>query len=123
MRLIALFIFSIISNIVAFLAANYFLEPGFRISVNFADLLIAGGIFALLNMLVRPILKLILGPIIFLTLGLGIILVNALILYCLTFLDKGITIQGTITLIYATLIISAVNLVIHLAAKSLFHAP
>ena len=118
MYLIALFIFSIISNIVAFLAANFFM-PNFHISVNFVDLAIAGGIFALLNMLVRPIVKLILGPIIFLTLGLGIILVNALMLYILDILDQGITIQDTVTLIYATLIISAVNLITHFAAKSL----
>ena len=120
MRFIPLFIFSIISNVVAFLAAVYFI-PGFHISLNFADLIIASGTFALLNMLVRPILKLILGPIIFLTLGLGIIVVNAIILYLLDIIDAGITIQDTITLVYATLIISAVNLVTHLAARSLFH--
>ena len=122
MRLVALFIFSIISNVVAFLTADYFLAPSFHILTSFADLIVAGGIFAILNMLLRPIIKLILGPVIFLTLGLGIIIVNALMLRLLDFLDQGITIQGTITLIYATLIISAVNLVIHLAAKSSFRS-
>lgn len=119
MHLLALFIFSIISNVIAFLVTEFFI-PNFTISQNFVNLLIAGGIFALLNMLVRPLIKLILGPIIFLTFGLGIILVNALMLYLLDILDDGITIQDTVTLIYSTLIISAVNLVIHLAAKSLF---
>lgn len=121
MHLVALFIFSIISNIVAFLAAGFFL-PDFAIPQDFVELLVAGGILALLNMLLRPLLKLILGPIIFLTFGFGIILVNALILYLLDILYEGIMIENTITLIYATLIISAVNLVIHLAAKSLFRS-
>ncbi len=121
MYLIALFIFSIFSNVVAFLAALYFI-PSFTISTDFADLIITAGVFALLNMSVRPILKLILGPIIFLTLGLGIILVNAIILYILDILDSSITIQDTTTLVYATLIISAVNLITHLAAKSLFRS-
>lgn len=121
MRFIALFIFSVISNIVAFLAALYFIT-GFQISTDFADLLITGSVFALLNMLVRPILKLILGPIIFLTLGFGILIVNAIILYILDILDSSITIQDTITLIYATLIISGVNLITNLAGKSLFRS-
>src|SRR3989344_4839754 len=109
MKLVALFIFSAISNIVAFLAADYFLEH-FTIAKTFAELLIAAGIFALLNILVRPLLKLILGPIIFLTFGLGLILVKALILYALDILYEGIRIETTLTLIYATLIIGAVNL-------------
>ncbi|MDP1689451.1 MAG: phage holin family protein [bacterium] len=119
MRLIGLFIFGVMSNIVAFLTANYFLAPNFIISLDFVDLIIAGSIFAVLNMIIRPIVKLILGPIIFLTLGLGIILVNALMLRLLDILYGGITIQDTITLIYATLIVTAVNLVIYLAHRSI----
>jgi len=119
MKLIAIFIFSVISNIVAFLAADFFLD-NFTAPNNFVELVVAGSILAFLNMLVRPLLRLILGPIIFLTFGLGIILVNALIIYSLDILYEGIIIQGTVTLLYGTLIISAVSLVTHLAAKSVF---
>lgn len=121
MHLLALFIFSIISNIVALLVADYFII-NLTIPENFVELFIASGILTLLNILARPLLKLILGPIILLTFGLGIILVNALVVYLLDILYDGIIIVDTVTLLYTTLIVSAVNLIIHLSAKSLFRA-
>ncbi|HEY4523254.1 MAG TPA: phage holin family protein [Candidatus Paceibacterota bacterium] len=116
MRLVFLFLTNVASNIVAFLLANRYIT-GFSISEAPYDLIFAAVVLALLNYLVRPILKLVLGPAIILTLGLGIILVNALILYILTQFPTGVTIQGTLALLYATLLISAVSLVLNLIAK------
>ncbi|MBI2035247.1 MAG: phage holin family protein [Candidatus Liptonbacteria bacterium] len=120
MHPLSLFIFGVASNIVAILFADYFI-PGFVASKELVQLLMAGGIFALLNILIRPMLKLVLGPVIFLTFGLGIILVNGLIIMALDFLTDSITIESTLSLLYATLIISAVSLIVHLSAKSLFN--
>lgn len=116
MRFILLFLVSIGSNIVAFLLANRYIS-GFSVSEDLQTLILAAAVLTLLNWLVRPVLKLLLGPVILLTLGLGIILVNALILYILTQFPTGVTIDGTLSLLYATLLISAVNLVINLIVK------
>ena len=117
MRLPFLFIFSIASNIVAFLITNYYL-PDFIITKDTYTLLTVGALFALLNIFIRPVLRLILSPIIFLTFGIGIILVNATILYLLDFFSGAVTINGISTLLYATLIVGAVNLLLHISAKS-----
>lgn len=70
-----------------------------------------------LNIVVKPILKLILGPVIILTLGLGLIAVNALVIFILDMLSQGLMIQGTVALLLATLVIGAANFVFHLLFK------
>lgn len=98
--------------------------PGFELNTtNWVQLALIALILALLNGLLKPLLTLILGPIIVLTLGIGVLVVNAVILYILSilpnyidFLQGGIRIDGIPALIYATLIVTAVNFVIHLIA-------
>jgi len=121
MRFISHIIFLFFSNIVAFLIADYFID-GFSVSLNLKGLAMAALIFTLINIFVRPILKLILSPIVFLTLGLGIILVNALTLFILDLLSTDITISYTSfkPLLFATLIVSFINIIINFSAKSLF---
>ena len=119
MRIIFLFLAAVGSNIVAFLLANRWID-GFAISERLYDLVFAAVALTLLNWLVRPILKLVFGPVIVITLGLGIIIVNAIILYLLTQFTTSLTIDGTLTLLYATLLIGAVNLVINFIVKRIF---
>ena len=78
-------------------------------------------ILTLLNFFIRPALKLLFGPIILLTLGLGIIAINGIILYLLTIsvnhldvLRGSIIIETIPALIYGTLIITAVNWIIRI---------
>lgn len=71
----------------------------------------------LINLLVRPVVKLVLTPILILTLGLGSLLVNALMLYFLDILMPAVTIEGLVALALATAVVSASNLVIHFWAK------
>ena len=119
MRFIFLFLAGIGSNVVAFLLANRWIQ-GFSVSEDLQTLVFAAVVLTLLNWLVRPVLKLILGPVIIITLGLGIIIVNALMLYLLTLFPTGVTITGTLTLLYATLLIGAVNLTTHFIVKRIF---
>lgn len=112
----------ILGNALALWLANHFV-PGFALSANILQLIVIGLILALLNAVLKPVLTLALGPIIVLTLGLGLIVVNAVILEVLSilanhldFLQGSITIQSIPALIFATLIISVVNFVIHLIA-------
>ena len=112
----------IAGNALALWIANRFV-PGFILNSNLWQLALIALILALLNWILKPILTLVLGPIIILTLGLGLIVVNALILYLLPilannldFLRGSITIQTIPALIFATLVVSIVNFLIHLIA-------
>jgi putative membrane protein len=112
----------ILGNALALWLANQYV-PGFILSTNWVQLILIALILALLNAILKPILTLILGPIIVLTLGLGIIIVNALILWLLPilanhvdFLRGSVNIQTILALIFATLIVSVINFVIHVAA-------
>ncbi len=122
MHWLARLVLIVLGNIFALWLANMYV-PGFVLTTtNWVALALAALILAVLNFLLKPILTLVLGPVIVLTLGLGVIIVNALILWLLPlvldridFLQGSIIIQNIPALFFATLIVSAVNLVIHLA--------
>jgi putative membrane protein len=109
-----------VSSLVGLLIASHFIA-GFSVSNNIKALFIVSAALTLINIFIRPILKLVLSPIIFLTLGLGIILVNAVVLGVLVYLFPAyITISSLEALLFATLIVSFVNTVINFSAKFLF---
>lgn len=116
MKWLAKLLLIIAANAAAIWAAKEYI-PGIGFEGTSQELAIAAIVLMLLNSILKPILKLILGPIIVLTLGLGIILVNALVIYVLDLLSQNLTIEGIPALVYATVLISAVNFVVHLATK------
>jgi len=112
--------FVIAGNAFALWLANRYV-PGFVLGSGWVDLALIALVLALLNFLLKPVITLLLGPLIVITLGLGIIVVNAIIIYLLPviashvdFLHGSITIETIPALLYTTLIVSAVNFVIHL---------
>ena len=119
MKFISRLIFYFFTNFIALLVAAYFIKE-FKITPDLLNFSLVAGIFTLINIFIRPILKLILSPIIILTFGLGIILVNALTLYLLDIILTDITIIGLRALIYATLIISLINILISFSAKKIY---
>lgn len=96
--------------------AAYFIS-GFHIAENFKSFALAAAIFTLLNVFIRPVIKIIFSPVIFITFGLGIVLVNALIIYLLDYFSQGVIIDDIESLALSTLIISAVNFIIHFISK------
>ncbi len=122
MHWLARLVLIICGNILALWLANRYV-PGFVLNTsNWIALALIAFILVLLNFLLKPILTLALGPVIVLTLGLGLLAVNALILWLLPFvlnqidfLKGSIIIQDIPALFFATLIVSAVNFIIHLA--------
>jgi uncharacterized membrane protein YvlD (DUF360 family) len=124
MHWLAKIVFVIAGNAFALYLAERFV-PGFVLTANLVQLATIALVLALLNFFLKPVLMLILGPVIVLTLGLGVIIVNAIIIWLLPivadhvdFLKGSISIQPNefvTTLLLATLVISAVNFVIHLA--------
>ena len=117
MKLIGRFVFHIFANAIALLAAGYFIK-GFILNGGFIELLVAAAILTLINTFIRPILKLLLGPLIILTLGLFLIVINAISLYLLDLWSEPLTIEGYTALLLGTLIVSAANLILNLSAKT-----
>lgn len=122
MKLIGRFIFHVFSNGIAILiAAN--LVVGFVFNGDLYGLAIAAVVLSIINTFIRPIVKMVLGPILVLTFGLFIIVINAISIFLVPYLlnalgfGSPIVIQGYLPLLFATLIISAVNLIVGFAAK------
>ena len=95
-------------------------SSGGEISVNFVNLMIAAAIFTLINFYIRPLVKFVLSPIVFLTLGLFTIAINAGMLRLLDILSENVTITGIEPLIYGTLFISVLNFLINFLSKYIF---
>lgn len=121
MHWLAKIAFVVAGNGLALWIANKYV-PGFVLNASWAELALIALILALLNFALKPLLTLVMGPIIVLTLGAGVIIVNAVIIYLLPLVaDRLDILKGTVSietipaLILTTLIVSAVNFVIHLA--------
>lgn len=108
---------SIIINALAFFALGSYVK-GFSVATDIKDLLILSAIFTVLYFVLRPIVKLFLGPLIVLTLGLGLLVVNAVMLVLVDFLSPALTIGGVEPLIIATLAISVLNFLLHISEKN-----
>jgi len=119
MKWLANLIFSYFSNLIALILAGNFIA-NFIVTSDFRNLLLAAATFTLINWFIRPLLKMILSPIIFLTLGLFTLVINAGMLYLLDILSVNVSIIGTEPLIYGTLLITGVNILLHFSAKLLF---
>ncbi len=109
----------ILGNSAALYVATYFLAPAFNISGGAKEYLLAGILLGVLNTIVRPALKLVLSPIIVVTLGLFIIVINALMLYVVDYVFAFVAINNLTTLVWATLIVSVVNMIVASFTKSI----
>jgi len=91
--------------------------PDVSVSQTIEGFAITAGALSLINMVLKPMVRLALGPILLLTLGLGSILVNAVTIFILDFVMSTITIEGLASLLVTALIVSASNIVISLTAR------
>ncbi len=104
------FIIQIISNGLAIFLAAY-LVPGFVFEGDILTLAIAGSILGLINVFIKPILKLISFPLLILSLGLFTLVINIALLWLLEYFVAELTITGLWSYFWGSLIISGVNLV------------
>ncbi|MDE1874872.1 MAG: phage holin family protein [Patescibacteria group bacterium] len=81
---------------------------------GFYPALIAAVIFAILNLTIKPILKLITLPINILTLGLFGLVINSLLLWFVATFVNGFTIASFSAAFLGALIIAIVNWLVHL---------
>ncbi|MFH1611736.1 MAG: phage holin family protein [bacterium] len=103
------FIVQILTNAVAIFLASC-LVPGFVFSGNILMLLVTGLVLGLINFSIKPILKLISAPLILLSLGLFIFIINIALLWFLDYLIPELVITGMWAYFWGVIIISVVNL-------------
>lgn len=111
------FIVRILGNALALFAASWFVA-GFMFNGGIKEYAIAGVVLGLLNMIVKPVLKFISTPFIILTLGLFTIVINALLLWLVDYIFDFITISDIMALVWATIVISIVNMMISALTKA-----
>lgn len=75
-------------------------------------LILVAAVLSLLNLIVRPILIFFALPFVLLTLGLGVFLINALLLYFAGWLVPGFDVSSFGIALLASLLISFVNLMV-----------
>ncbi|NMB92424.1 MAG: phage holin family protein [Parcubacteria group bacterium] len=93
---------------------NYFLND-FFFRGTIIELIIFAFILTILNFLIKPILRLVFLPIIWLTLGLFTLIINLIILKTAAFLMPDVLIiNSTLTWLLASMIISILNSFLHL---------
>jgi putative membrane protein len=99
---------SIVANAVALFVTAH-LVPGITFRGSWVDLLIAGAVFGLLNLIVRPIALLLSVPALVLTLGLFYFVLNGLLLWGFSKLMPGYDVSGLWAGILGSLVIMVVN--------------
>ena len=94
------------------LYASTALIDGFIAPTDLKSLAVAAIVFTIINAFIKPVLNIVLSPFIFLTLGFAVLVINGGMLYLLDYLLPTVTITGLKPLIYATLLISVINIII-----------
>ena len=103
---------SIVANAVALMATAY-VVPGITFGGSWVQLLVAGAIFGLLNLIVRPIALFLALPALVLTLGLFYFVLNGLLLWGFSQFMPGYHVSGLWAGILGSLVIMVVNWVTH----------
>jgi putative membrane protein len=110
-------ILTIVGNALALLATAYFV-PGISFTGSIVQLLVAGLIFGLLNLIVRPIAMVLSLPFMVLTLGLFYFVLNGLLLWGFSKFMPGYNVSGLWAGILGSLVIMIVNWMVHLLLPS-----
>ncbi len=83
--------------------------PGVHVQQGVSSYLIIAVIFAVVNVVVRPVLKFLSFPLLILTLGLFLIVINAAMLGLTAWLTSRMAIDGIAPAVIASLLISVVT--------------
>ncbi len=101
----------VVTGVAVLLAAQ--IVPGIRVD-GFSAGVAAVIVFSLLNAVVRPILYLLSLPLIVVTLGLFIVVINALLLQLVAWLVKGFVVEGFWPSVWGALLISVVSTILNI---------
>ena len=101
------FLIRILANALAILLAAY-VVPGVRVD-GFTSALLAGLVLGLINAIIRPILVFLTFPITLLTLGLFLLVLNALCFWFAAAVVGGVHVRGFLPAFLGALIVSIVS--------------
>ena len=104
-------------NVVAIFVASAFLD-GVDYADDFDVLLIAGLVFAVVNLLVKPVVVLLALPLVILTLGVALFFVNVLMLYLTAWIVPDFELRSFGAAVLAALIVWVVNVSLYAAVPS-----
>jgi putative membrane protein len=99
---------SIVFNAVA-LYATTLVVPGISFTGGIGNLLLAGLLFGLFNLIVRPVAMLLSLPLLILTLGLFYFVLNGILLWAASFVLPGYRVAGLVPAILGSLVFTLVN--------------
>lgn len=112
-------LYTVIINALALFLASYVLE-GFTFVGGWVAPVVFAGVLIVLNALVKPILKFLAFPLVFLTGGLFLIVVNAATLYLAQYIlivmdisGVGVEFESLLTYVWAAIIFGVANWLIH----------
>jgi putative membrane protein len=105
-------ILQVVLNGVALLIASK-VVPGISFTGGIAYLLVAGLVFGLVNLIVKPIVSILSLPFILLTLGLFFLIINAAMLKLTAFFLSGFAVQGWVAAIEGGIVIAIFNWAVH----------
>ena len=97
----------IVGNALALLVTT--VVPGITFTGNWLTLAIAGVVFGLFNLIIRPIAVFLSLPLMIITLGLFYIVLNGILLWLAQFVVPGYKVDGLIAGILGSLVIAIVN--------------
>ncbi len=99
------FVLHVLATALGFWVASKLMPHGVRVD-NLTNLLEAGLLLGIINALVRPILILLTLPLTILTLGLWLLVVNAVTVWLVTLFLRGVHIHGALHFILTAIVIS-----------------
>lgn len=104
-------IIHILSNAIGIWASAR-LVPGIHFEGNWKWLILAGAVLGFINFFIKPILKIISLPLIWVTLGLFMIIINVLMLNLAAKIVPALVIETWTASFWAVIIISGINFVV-----------
>ena len=110
------FIIKVLVTALAVWVAAYVL-PGVHLVNDAKTVITVALVLALLNVIVKPILIILTIPVTIITLGLFLLVINALIVVWTSKLVDGFKVDGWLTALLFSLIVSVVSFILHSIAK------
>ena len=104
-------VLSVLANAVALLATT--VVPGITFRGSWLQLVLAGALFGLFNLIVRPLALLLSIPALILSLGLFYFVLNGILLWLAQFILPGYRVDGIVSGILGSLVLMVVNWLLH----------
>ena len=111
MRFLFKLVLHVAANALAIFIAQYFIKE-IKFTGDWLDYAIIGAILTVANLIIRPVLKIVSAPIIFITMGLFSLVINAVLLFAVDWFVENLTITGIMGYVWGSLIIAVINAII-----------